>query len=124
MWSLVAGLVHKYEVTQGVMIRAMLRVFLKDKSRNEIIRERTKVDEHVLEWRQKDSVGHPLTHWTDDLCKVTGGGWMRIAENRDIWRELGEAVDYDRPRRSEQSKLSCPSCISFCCHKNILINIF
>ncbi|CAH2087168.1 unnamed protein product [Euphydryas editha] len=63
------------------MERAMLGVSLKDKIRNEIFRERTKVTDIArrvskLKWQW---AGH-----------VTSGGWMRIGEDRDIWRELGE----------------------------------
>ena len=98
----------------------MLGVSLKDRIRNEAIRERTKVTDiarrisklkwqwaghvcrrtdgrwsrRVLEWRPrlgKRSVGRPPARWTDDLRQVAGGGWMRIAEDRDEWRKLGEA---------------------------------
>ncbi|CAH2099084.1 unnamed protein product [Euphydryas editha] len=102
------------------MERVMLGVSLKDKIRNEVIREGTQVTDiarrisklkwqgaghvcrrtdgrwskRILEWRPrigKLSVGRPRARWKNDLSKVAGGGWMRIAENRDIRRELGEA---------------------------------
>ncbi|KAG7296310.1 hypothetical protein JYU34_021440 [Plutella xylostella] len=48
----------------------------------------------VLEWRPrtgKRSVGRPPARWTDDLRRVAGRGWMRKAEDRVLWRSLGEA---------------------------------
>ncbi|CAG4978815.1 unnamed protein product [Colias eurytheme] len=119
-WTLTCGLIHKFNVAQRAMERAMLGVSLSDKIRNEVIRQRTKVTDiarkistlkwrwaghvcrrtdgrwsrHVLEWRPrtgKRSVGRPAARWTDDLKKVAGIGWMRYAEERENWRDLGEA---------------------------------
>ncbi|CAG9118773.1 unnamed protein product [Plutella xylostella] len=98
----------------------MLGVSLMDRIRNEVIRQRTKVTDiavkicklkwqwaghicrrtdnrwgrRVLEWRPrtgKRSVGRPPARWTDDLRRVAGSGWMRKAEDRVLWRSLGEA---------------------------------
>ncbi|CAH2098792.1 unnamed protein product [Euphydryas editha] len=40
-------------------------------------------------------VGRPPASCTDDLRKVAGGSWVKIVENRDIWRELGEELEED-----------------------------
>jgi hypothetical protein len=48
----------------------------------------------VLEWRPrlgKRIVGHPQARWSDDLRRTAGGSWMRVAEDRARWREIGEA---------------------------------
>ncbi|KAI8440938.1 hypothetical protein MSG28_009235 [Choristoneura fumiferana] len=48
----------------------------------------------VLEWRPrtgKRSVGRPEARWTDDLKRIAGGGWMRGAEDRVLWRAMEEA---------------------------------
>ncbi|KPI91323.1 hypothetical protein RR46_14827 [Papilio xuthus] len=48
----------------------------------------------VLEWRPRTgrrSVGRPPARWTDDLVKVAGASWMRVAQDRSSWRSLGEA---------------------------------
>ncbi|KAJ0175113.1 hypothetical protein K1T71_009254 [Dendrolimus kikuchii] len=119
-WTLTAGLVHKFQVAQRAMERAMLGVSLMDKIRNEDIRKRTKVTDiarkisklkwqwaghicrrtdgrwskRVLEWRPrlgKRSVGRPPARWADDLCKVAGRRWLRKSEDRDEWRRLREA---------------------------------
>ncbi|KAI8421176.1 hypothetical protein MSG28_008247 [Choristoneura fumiferana] len=39
----------------------------------------------------KHNVGHPEARWTDDLKRAAGGGWMRGAENRVLWRAMEEA---------------------------------
>jgi exonuclease III len=119
-WSLTVGLIKKLKVTQRAMERAMLGVTLRDRIRNEEIRRRTKVTDigrriaklkwqwaghiarrtdgrwggKVLEWRPRAgrrSVGRPPTRWTDDLSKVAGSRWMRAAQDRSLWRSLGEA---------------------------------
>ena len=47
----------------------------------------------VLEWRPrtKRPVGRPPARWTDDLKRMAGSGWIRRAEDRVWWRELGKA---------------------------------
>ncbi|KAG6461226.1 hypothetical protein O3G_MSEX012494 [Manduca sexta] len=119
-WTLTVRLVHQLKVAQRAMERAMLGVSLKDKLRNEVIRQRTNVTDiahrisklkwqwaghicrrtdnrwgkRVLEWRPrlgKRSVGRPPARWSDDLRKVAGKNWMRQAEDRVKWRILKEA---------------------------------
>ena len=119
-WSLTMGLIRRLKVTQRAMERAMLGVSLRDHIRNEEIRKRTKVTDiarriaklkwqwaghiarrtdgrwgrKVLEWRPRTgrrSVGRPPTRWTDDLARVAGIRWMRDAQDRSLWRRLGEA---------------------------------
>ncbi|KAJ8711218.1 hypothetical protein PYW07_008460 [Mythimna separata] len=114
------GLIRRPKVTQRAMERAMLGVSLRDHIRNEDIRKRTKVTDiarriaklkwqwtghiarktdgrwgrKVLEWRPRTgrrSVGRPPTRWTDDLARVAGIRWMRDAQDRSLWRRLGEA---------------------------------
>ncbi|CAB3258972.1 unnamed protein product [Arctia plantaginis] len=110
-WTLTVRLVHKFKVAQRAMERAMLGVSLRDRIRNEVIRQRTKVTDiayrisklkwqwaghisrrtdnrwgkRVLEWRPrlgKRSVGRPQARWSDDLRKMAGRSWMREAQNR------------------------------------------
>ncbi|CAH2236490.1 jg21250 [Pararge aegeria aegeria] len=102
------------------MERAMFRVSLRYRFRNEEIFRRTKVTDiaqrisklkwqwaghvchrcpggwgrRVLECRPrigKRSVGRPPARWTDDLKRVAGSGWMRKAKDRVWWRALGKA---------------------------------
>ncbi|CAH0404071.1 unnamed protein product [Chilo suppressalis] len=42
----------------------------------------------VLEWRPrlgKRNVGRPQARWSDDLRKVAGRSWMRVAQDRSEW---------------------------------------
>ncbi|CAH0403962.1 unnamed protein product [Chilo suppressalis] len=90
-------------------------VSLKDRIRNDVIRQRIRVTDiahrisklkwqwaghisrrtdgrwsrKVLEWRPrlgKRSVGRPETRWDDDIRRLAGVGWMRVAENGEQWR--------------------------------------
>jgi hypothetical protein len=48
----------------------------------------------VLEWRPrlgKRSVRRPQARGSDDLRRTAGRSWMRVAEDRARWREIGEA---------------------------------
>jgi hypothetical protein len=48
----------------------------------------------VLEWRPrlgKRSVGRPQARWSDDLRRMAGRSWMRVAEDQARWRDIGEA---------------------------------
>ncbi|CAH2270012.1 jg1963 [Pararge aegeria aegeria] len=116
-WTLTARLIHKLQVAQRAMERAMLGISWRDKIHNEVIRQRTKVTDKafrvsilkwqwaghvcrrtdgrwsrkVLEWRPrvgKRSLGRPPTRWSDDLRKVAGIDWVRKAQNRKSWRCL------------------------------------
>jgi hypothetical protein len=98
----------------------MLGVSLRDRIRNQVIRQRTKVTDiahrisllkwrwagyisrrtdnrygkRVLKWRPrlgKRTVGRPQTRWSDDLRRTAGRSWMGVAEDRARWREIGEA---------------------------------
>jgi hypothetical protein len=102
------------------MERAILGVSLRNRIRNQVIRQRTKVidiahrigilkwqwavhisrrtdnrwGKRVLEWRSrlgKRSVGRLQARWSDDLRRTAGRSWMRVAEDRAKWREIGEA---------------------------------
>jgi hypothetical protein len=33
----------------------------------------------------------PQARWSDDLRRTAGRSWMRVAEDRARWREIGEA---------------------------------
>jgi hypothetical protein len=97
--------------SQRAMERAMLGVSLRDRNRNQVIRQRTKVTDiehrismlkwqwsgHIshrtynrwgkrgLEWRPrlgKRSVGRPQAWWSDDLRRTAGGSWMQVAEDQ------------------------------------------
>jgi hypothetical protein len=98
----------------------MIGVYLRDRIRNQVIRQRTKVTDiahrismlkwqwtghisrridnrwakRVLEWRPrlgKRSVGRPQARWSDDLHRTAGRSWMRVAKDRARWRDIGEA---------------------------------
>jgi hypothetical protein len=48
----------------------------------------------VLGWRPrlgKRSIGRPQVRWSEDLRRVAGRSWMRVAEDRIRWGEIGEA---------------------------------
>jgi hypothetical protein len=53
----------------------------------------------VLEWRPRlgiSSVGRPQARRSDDLRRTAGRSWMRVAEDRARWREIGEAYVQQR----------------------------
>jgi hypothetical protein len=95
-------------------------VSLRDRIRKQVIRQRTQVTDiahrismlkwqwaghvsyrtddrwgkRVLEWRPrlgKSSVGRPQARWSDNLRRTAGRSWMRVAEDRARWQEIGEA---------------------------------
>jgi hypothetical protein len=54
-WTLTVRLVHKFKVAQRAMERVMLGVSLRDRIRNQVIRQRTKVNDiahriSMLKW--------------------------------------------------------------------------
>lgn len=119
-WPLTVGMIHKLKVTQRNMERSMLGISLRDRVRNETIRQRTKVTDvgkrvallkwqwaghvcrredgrwskRVLDWRPRTgrrSVGRPPARWSDDIRSTAGPTWIRRARNRTEWRSIGEA---------------------------------
>jgi hypothetical protein len=95
----------------------MLGVSLRDRIRNVVIGQRTKVTDiahhirtlkwagyisrrtdcwgtRVLEWRPplgKRSVGRLQARWSDDLRRKAGRSWIPVAEDPATWRAIGEA---------------------------------
>ncbi|KAJ2946424.1 hypothetical protein O0L34_g12464 [Tuta absoluta] len=120
-WSLTEKNANKISVCQRAMERSLLRLKLKDKKRNETIRQKTKVKDaivHVrrLKWkwaghltRYKDGrwtkkvtewtgpvqgkrrPGRPLKRWADDIRATAGAHWTRLALDREKWNQLEEA---------------------------------
>ncbi|GBP35255.1 hypothetical protein EVAR_19475_1 [Eumeta japonica] len=48
----------------------------------------------VTEWYPRDgkrSRGRPNKRWEDDLRKIAGSVWSRLARDRDKWKSLEEA---------------------------------
>ena len=100
------------------MERKMLNVELKDRIRNTIIRQATRVTDIVqyvtnakwkwaghiarmnnkrwtirsTEWPIKGvrSVGRQKRSWRDDIVGQQGAVWTRIAKDRESWRTLAE----------------------------------
>ena len=100
------------------MERRMLNVKLKDRVRNTITRQRTRVTNIVqyvtnTKWkwaghiaRMKDngwtirsterqikgvrSVGRPKRPWRDDIVGQQGVLWTRVAKDRESWKTLAE----------------------------------
>jgi hypothetical protein len=102
------------------MVACLRKGPLRDRIRNQVIRQRTKVTDiahrismlkrqwaghisrrtdnrwskRVLEWRprlDKRTVGLSQARWSDDLRGTAGRSWMRVAKDRARWREIGEA---------------------------------
>ena len=44
-----------------------------------------------IPWDQKRGRGRPATRWRDDLVKEWGVLWARVAQDRGLWRGIGEA---------------------------------
>jgi hypothetical protein len=101
-WTLTARLVHKFKVAHRAMERDMLEVSLRDRIRNQVIRQITKLTvlacwsgsglaisavEPITAglnvfWSGdgKRSVGRPQARWSDDLRRTAGRSWERVAE--------------------------------------------
>ena len=103
-------------VAQRAMERAMLGITLSDGKRLIWIREKT-ITQVVkqLKWRwaghvarmndnrwmkrltdwhsynEKRSRKRPDTRWKDEIEKFAGVAWQRLAQDRQLWKELGKA---------------------------------
>lgn len=111
---------NQLRVMQRAMERAMLNVSLRDRKRNDEIRQKTKVVDvitrmaelkwqwaghvarldksrwtyKITHWRPrttKRSVGRPQRRWLDDIKEHAGNRWFQIAQDRTAWRNLKEA---------------------------------
>lgn len=111
---------ERLRVMQRAMERAMLGITLRDRNRNEEIRQRTKVVDIIkriaeLKWqwvghvarqdqtrwtvrvthwrprRTKRGVGRPQRRWLDDIKKQAGNRWFQLAQDRTAWRSMREA---------------------------------
>ncbi|XP_044767130.1 uncharacterized protein LOC123323016 [Coccinella septempunctata] len=111
---------NQMRVMQRAMERVMLGISLRDRKRNEDIRQKTRVIDVIeriaeLKWqwvghvarkdrthwtyrlvhwrprRSRRSAGRPQKRWLDDIKKQAGIGWFRTAQDRTAWRNLKEA---------------------------------
>ena len=112
--------VNKIRIAQRKMERSLLDVSLKDKIRNTVLRERTKLidavermanlkwnwaghvarltdgrwTKKILEWRPRQeayrSRGRPPTRWSDDIKRIQTN-WINTAQDRSRWKTLREA---------------------------------
>ena len=119
-WSLNSKMIQKLRVTQRGMERCMLGISKRDRERNVDIRAKTKISDiivrvkklkwnwaghiarrqdrrwtkEILDWYPRDQVrprGRPNTRWIDEIRQFAGIEWMRIAEDRTLWKQRGEA---------------------------------
>ena len=119
-WTLTRQIIHKLQVTQRAMERAMLGISVRDRIRNTETRRRTRLTDiavviarrkwkwaghigrrtdgrwgkTVLDWRPRPghrSVDRQLMRWTDDLVKTAGRLWVRKDQDRQEWRAMQHA---------------------------------
>lgn len=51
-------------------------------------------NKQVTSWDPREDVrrkGRPKTRWSDDIRLIVGPYWIRVADNRALWRELEQA---------------------------------
>ena len=85
-WSLTKALVKKLETSQAAVDRKMLNDKLKDRIRNTIIRQRTRVTDIVLTDRIHNTIIRQRTRVTDIVQYVTNVKWkwaVNIARMKD-----------------------------------------
>lgn len=120
VWATSGKIQNRLKVTQRSMERSMLNITRKDRIKNELIREKTRVSDvveaalkikwkwaghvarmkedrwakRVTEWIPLDSIrrkGRPLSRWKDAVTGLCGTLWQRSAQNKKGWQNLGEA---------------------------------
>ncbi|GBP25145.1 Putative uncharacterized transposon-derived protein F52C9.6 [Eumeta japonica] len=119
-WALTELQENKLKVCQNSMERSILGIKRSDGVKLEIIKKKTKFknvhtayrqikwrwtghmsreniekwSRLVTEWYPRDgkrSRGRPNKRWEDDLRKIAGPVWSRLARDRDKWKSLEEA---------------------------------
>ena len=119
-WKLTKQTENLFRIAQKAMERTMLGMTLRDRKRSAWIREKTRIKDiiqvfkqqkqrwarHVArmndnrwtkrltEWHpynDKRSRKRPDTRWRDEIEKFAGVAWQRLAQDRQLWRELGKA---------------------------------
>ena len=119
-WCLNVKQTNKLRCAQRAMERRMLGVSLKDRKRNEWIRKMTKVTDVIervkkLKWQWAGHIARredgrwtreildwyprgvkrpqkrPRGRWIDEIRRMCGVAWMRVAQDRSEWKSTGEA---------------------------------
>jgi len=119
-WTLNAKMTQKFQAAQRGMEKCMLAITKRDKKKNTELRNRTKVldivarvkqlkwnwaghiarvvdgrwTKEVLNWYSRDQKRpkkRPNMRWIDEIIKLAGIGWIKVAEDRTLWKILGEA---------------------------------
>ena len=114
-WSLTKAEYNKLAVAERAMERRMLGITLYDRIQNEVIRQRSQVDDiaeqikrsklawaghvarirddrwtsKILSWYPRDKRrprGRPPRRWKDEINGWIGGLWSRAAMDRAAWR--------------------------------------
>lgn len=119
-WPLTKENISKLETCQHSIERSMLNVRRKDRISLALIRNRTKIADithtikklkwkwaghilrckkdkwakDVIEWYPREGKrarGRPFQRWEDDISVAAGVLWRRKAQDRKLWKRLGEA---------------------------------
>lgn len=119
-WALTETLTNKINVCQNSIERSVIGAKRKDKVRLTEIKNKTKFTQanslcrtlkwrwigHMLrekqekwtktitEWYPRDgkrNKGRQTKRWEDDIKKVAGPEWIRVAKDREKWKSLEEA---------------------------------
>lgn len=122
-WKLTRKVKNKIITCQRSMERSILKIRKIEKICHTDIRQKTKVIDALsysqkLKWRWAGHVarlrdkrwtkettswrgptgkrrqGRPNTRWTDDITKIAGDHWTRVAEDRTNWLSLEEAFTF------------------------------
>jgi hypothetical protein len=71
VWTLMARLVHRFKVAQRAMERAMLGVSLRDRIRNQVSRQRTKVTDIA------HRISMLMWQWAGHISRRTDYRWAK-----------------------------------------------
>ena len=122
-WKFTRKSKNKIITSQRSMERSILKIKKINKIRHTVIRQKTKVIDALshsqkLKWRWAGHVarltdnrwtiqttswlgpsgqrkrGRPYARWADDLTKIAGTHWMRLAKDREKWSSLEEAFTF------------------------------
>lgn len=118
-WVFTKEILQKLQVAQRAVERKLVGVTLRDRKRNQWLRQQSKVTDvikhvaklkwqwaghiarkqgswckAVIEWRpwgEKRPQGRPQMRWYDDIKRTAGTKWIETAQDRKRWQKMKEA---------------------------------